>query len=1194
MNRIRSFAKRALKRAAVSALFLTLGPGRATFANELGWGWADPAVPYSPPIPEWGFIQEDTLAGISVFVQQNPTANDVCSIEGPFLELDQTTFWPIPTVFSTFTAATLNFGTGPVTFAGGGNIIGDINVLASGVSQSQGSLSSANFYVGGTANGQTTNFGSDYTIYGGVTAISGTLRIYDLVNGAGNPLNAVNLAGGTLSVGALDLTTNPISVFNWTGGTFAVTGADGLTIGSLGPIGSNLTLNSNRALNVSQTLYVASDGSLAVPGGLVSAGVLVIDGAASMSAGSLTESLGEEIGAAGNGVFTQTGGTHTTGSLDLGFSANGTYNLGGSGSLFVTGFEYVGVNASGTFSQGGGTHTVGSVGLNNQGDSFQLGSSPGSAGYYTLTGGIFTVTNSESETVGNGGSGSFIQTGGTNTITSGGLQIGGLGTGSGVYNLSGTGALTVGGTEYIGLSGSGTFIQTGGTHTATYIQLGSNAGGAGYYNMSGGSLTASGWLQAGYNGIGSFVQTGGAVTVGGIGIFLGSNSGGTGSGTYSLSDPGSVTTSYIYVCSGMFSQLSGTVSVTNTLYVGVHSGLSGSFQLSSGSLTANSSTQPNPPGEVIGVNGTGTFVQTGGVNVTNRVRIASAAGSTGIYDLSGGSLAATNTSTLLSEFVGDSGTGTFAQTGGSNSSASLGVGVFAGANGTYSLSGTGVLSITGSELLGDSGSGVFYQSAGANTAGYLFVGANAGATGRYNLSGGSLNVGANEYVGYSGAGTFVQTGGTHVIAGTLTVATNAGSTGMYNLQGGSLNAAAINVNPGGTFNLQGPAPVLSAQSITDSGIMLVTGGGFYVDAQSGSTGAYALNGNGLLTVTGNEYIGYGSSGFFTQTGGAHGTGGSLYLGYSAGSTGSYSISGGLLSVSGNLFVGPGGTGTFAQSGGISAVAGTVNIGALGNVQLSGGKLTATSTVNNGVIAQTGGSAALGTLSGSGTLTVGASAGNAAAMMTVSSFNQSAVTINAGGTLAVPPQPVAAVDNVNSLTIAPGGQLDLGNGTLFIHYPAGADPIVTILGDLARGYDNGKWDGSGIISTTAAANTYFRNTGIGIADSADNAVNGLPPDTIELKYTLAGDVNLDTLVNSADLQTLLFGLNRPGAWDQGDFNYDGQVNSADLQALLFNLNTPLIPGMVAVPDPTGAAALAIIGGLSLCKRRRRRTGVDARS
>ena len=80
-----------------------------------------------------------------------------------------------------------------------------------------------------------------------------------------------------------------------------------------------------------------------------------------------------------------------------------------------------------------------------------------------------------------------------------------------------------------------------------------------------------------------------------------------------------------------------------------------------------------------------------------------------------------------------------------------------------------------------------------------------------------------------------------------------------------------------------------------------------------------------------------------------------------------------------------------------------------------------------------------------------------------------------------------------------------------------------------------------------------------------------PNTIELKYTLYGDANLDGQVNSADLQILLFGLNKPGFWDQGDSTYDGQVNSADLQALLFNLNTSL--ATQATPSATVATPSA---------------------
>jgi hypothetical protein len=121
--------------------------------------------------------------------------------------------------------------------------------------------------------------------------------------------------------------------------------------------------------------------------------------------------------------------------------------------------------------------------------------------------------------------------------------------------------------------------------------------------------------------------------------------------------------------------------------------------------------------------------------------------------------------------------------------------------------------------------------------------------------------------------------------------------------------------------------------------------------------------------------------------------------------------------------------------------------------------------------------------------------------------------------------------------------------------------------------------AGAITSAFAAANLNHTTGIGYADWADGSAVDTVPNTIELKYTLYGDANLDGQVNSADLQALLFGLNRPGAWDQGDFNYDGQVNSADLQALLFTLNTSLgsqatpmaIAATAAVTTPSGAGS-----------------------
>jgi hypothetical protein len=93
-------------------------------------------------------------------------------------------------------------------------------------------------------------------------------------------------------------------------------------------------------------------------------------------------------------------------------------------------------------------------------------------------------------------------------------------------------------------------------------------------------------------------------------------------------------------------------------------------------------------------------------------------------------------------------------------------------------------------------------------------------------------------------------------------------------------------------------------------------------------------------------------------------------------------------------------------------------------------------------------------------------------------------------------------------------------------------------------------------------------------------------------TLQGDANLDGNVNSADLQVLLFNLNKTGTnWSSGDFNADGQTNSADLQILLFNLNRSVTisadPALSAsaVPEPL-AAGLLLPALALLCSRRRK--------
>ena len=96
--------------------------------------------------------------------------------------------------------------------------------------------------------------------------------------------------------------------------------------------------------------------------------------------------------------------------------------------------------------------------------------------------------------------------------------------------------------------------------------------------------------------------------------------------------------------------------------------------------------------------------------------------------------------------------------------------------------------------MGDYGTGTFNQFGGTNnldgfSSGNLYLGNFAGSSGTYNLSGAGVLSTAIEYVGYAGTGTFTQSGGINnlvssgstVSNGTLYLGFNSGSSGSYNL-----------------------------------------------------------------------------------------------------------------------------------------------------------------------------------------------------------------------------------------------------------------------------------------------------------------------------------------------------------------------------------------------------------------------------
>lgn len=142
-------------------------------------------------------------------------------------------------------------------------------------------------------------------------------------------------------------------------------------------------------------------------------------------------------------------------------------------------------------------------------------------------------------------------------------------------------------------------------------------------------------------------------------------------------------------------------------------------------------------------------------------------------------------------------------------------------------------------------------------------------------------------------------------------------------------------------------------------------------------------------------------------------------------------------------------------------------------------------------------------------------------------------------------------------------------------------------DIGRAYNGGLWNGEGLTSSAAAAVAASgspHRTALGFGYDAGGAV---------VKYTYAGDANLDGAVDITDLGRIATYWQHNGDWTAGDFNYDTHIDIADLgilasnwqqglsnpSAMSFNQALAAIGfGGATVPEPT--ACLALFGAVSL--------------
>jgi hypothetical protein len=531
------------------------------------------------------------------------------------------------------------------------------------------------------------------------------------------------------------------------------------------------------------------------------------------------------------------------------------------------------------------------------------------------------------------------------------LYLGDAGAGkSGTVNIT-NGDLYAETAAYIGYGGAGTVTHSAGKLTSLWnggVFLGYNPGASGTYNLSGtGQLavgashySTSNSVYVGYSGSGVFNQLGGTNTVKRGSLYLGFNSGA--SGTYNHSSGTNTLTTENVMASG-----------SRGLYLGFNEGATGAYNLNgTGQLISEFGYS-----EYVGYSGTGSFIHSAGTNTlkggSNSLYLGYNTSANGTYELS-------DTGQLVSptQYVGYSGTGTFNHSGGTNTG-DLYLGYNAGASGTYNLSATGQRS--GALYIGDMGTGAFNHTGGTNTTGDLILGNRLGGRGEYSFTGNGQLTAEREYVGYAATGTFIHSAGTNTISsGSLYLGYLAGSSGTYSLGG---TGQLVNAAP------SSPHPANGCQYVGYSGTGTFThtagtntiSGSLILGYNAGSSGTYALSGDGQLTVTssisdhnvGNEYVGGDGAGTFNHSGGANTISNSLCVG---GAKGIYNLSGtGQLSATNEYIDGRGDTALLQQTGGANT-ASYISIGTKGRYNFTAGTLQLNgSLINQGVFDFAGGS-----------------------------------------------------------------------------------------------------------------------------------------------------------------------------------------------------------------------------------------------
>ena len=765
---------------------------------------------------------------------------------------------------------------------------------------------------------------------------------------------------------------------------------------------------SGGGINLSGPLTLSGTGSVSLGYNYPAGYLTTNDSISSITGGSLS-SAGHYVGYSGTGSFTQSGGTNNCGILILGNSPgdSGTYLLSGSG-LLLASSEYVGGNGTGTFTQSGGTNSIGGNLY------LGIGYGGSGTGTYNLNGGLLVIGGLSSNTGNptfNFGSGTLransswslalspyspmtlVTSGSNGTFDTNGYTV--------TLNvpLAGPGGLIVTNSGTLILNAANTF--TGGTtiNGGAVLQVGSGSGGASIATTAGvvdnGSLVFSHsdleTLSAPISGSGSVTQSGsGVLVLGNANSYSGITT--ISGGTLQIGNPFALQNTTVVLSSsggslnlnGLSATLgglsgngnlaigAGTLSVgsngSTTTYSGNFSGLGSLYKGGSGllaltapiatfgSTTVNGGTLAiagvslTAATQTIGQSGTGTFLQSSGINiVSNGLVLAQGSSSSGTYSLNGGLLSIPGITVGSGSAAFNFGGGTLAASAAWSASLAMNLNGFGG-NSTIDTTG-GNIGLFG-PLSGPGG----LSKAGPGT---LTLGVSNGFSGPTTINQGVLQLGNANASQNSTVFINVDNG--------LQFSPGIGSFDLGGLAGGNLlmlvdtGSSVVSLSVGGngaSTTFSGALSGSGGLTKVGSGSLTLTGLNTFSGATTANAGTIQLPSGLLSSAT--QFAGLSGTGSFVQTGGTNDISTCLYVGESLGSNGTYALSGSGLVSAATEYAGFGGVGSFLQTGGTNMVSNVLHVGATsgtGAYTLSGNGLLSTSLAtidSGGVFTQSGG------------------------------------------------------------------------------------------------------------------------------------------------------------------------------------------------------------------------------------------------